>query len=49
MALAESKYTAYYNIQYLDEGREDDRISFTLGQFWSLEENIGESKPEKEP
>ena len=49
MALAKSKYTAYYNIQYLDKGREDNRISFMLGQFWSLEENIGESKPEKEP
>ena len=51
MALAKSKYTAYCNIQYLDKGKEDNRISFTLGQFWSwsLEENVGESKPENEP
>ena len=49
MALAKSKYTAYYSIHYLDKVREDNIISFMLGQFWSLEENVGESKPEKEP
>ena len=49
MALAKSKYTTYYIIQYLDKGREPNRIFFMLGQFWSLEENVGESKPEKEP